>query len=101
MLNKLNKTERALQVDVGFIGAIRAAARERACAVCGALFIPRPAQVAAGRGVYCSQACHGKVAPQHLAVMGWHGQKRAWAVRKMTELDALAVTVERLMKGDV
>lgn len=52
--------ERALQVDAGFIGAIRAAARERACAVCGAFFIPRPAQVAAGRGIYCSQACHGK-----------------------------------------
>ena len=31
-----------------------------------------------------------------------HGQvRRATAVRKMTELDALAVTVERLMKGDV
>jgi hypothetical protein len=28
--------------------------------------------------------------------MGWHGQKRAWAVRKMDELDALAVTIERL-----
>ncbi len=29
-------------------------------------------------------------------IMGWHGQKRAWAVRKMDELDALAVTIERL-----
>jgi hypothetical protein len=28
--------------------------------------------------------------------MGLHGQKRAWAIRKMDELDALAVTVERL-----
>lgn len=28
---------------------------------------------------------------------GIHGQRRAWAVRKMTELDALAVTVRRLM----
>jgi hypothetical protein len=28
--------------------------------------------------------------------MGWHGQKRAWAVRKMDELDALAVTIARL-----
>ena len=27
---------------------------------------------------------------------GWHGQKRAWTVRKMDELDALAVTLERL-----
>ena len=30
------------------------------------------------------------------AVLGWHGQKRAWAVRKMDELDALGVTLRRL-----
>ena len=29
---------------------------------------------------------------------GWHGQRRAWAVRKMDELDALAVTIRRLMQ---
>jgi len=28
--------------------------------------------------------------------LGWHGQKRAWAVRKMDELDALAITLMRL-----
>ena len=28
---------------------------------------------------------------------GWHGQKRAWKLRKMVELDALAVTIERLL----
>lgn len=31
------------------------------------------------------------------ALMGWHGQKRAWAIRKMDELDALAKTIERLL----
>lgn len=30
-------------------------------------------------------------------VMGWHGQKRMWAIRKMDELDALNVTLQRLM----
>ena len=30
--------------------------------------------------------------------MGWHGQKRAWAIRKMTEIDALNVTVGRLVR---
>lgn len=30
------------------------------------------------------------------SLMGWHGQKRAWAIRKMDELDALARTIERL-----
>ena len=31
------------------------------------------------------------------AVMGWHGQKRMWAIKKMDELDALNVTIERLL----
>jgi hypothetical protein len=30
-------------------------------------------------------------------VLGLHGQRRAWMVRKMDEIDALAVTVERLV----
>ena len=29
-------------------------------------------------------------------VLGWHGQKRAWSIRKMGELDALNVTIKRL-----
>ena len=29
-------------------------------------------------------------------ILGWHGQKRAWIVRKMDELDALGVTIQRL-----
>jgi hypothetical protein len=32
--------------------------------------------------------------------MGWHGQKRAWAIAKMDELDALNVTIQRLLKSD-
>ena len=31
-------------------------------------------------------------------MMGWHGQKRAWAIRKMNELDALNVTIRRLIE---
>lgn len=27
---------------------------------------------------------------------GWHGQRRAWAVRKLTELDVLNDTIRRL-----
>jgi hypothetical protein len=30
-------------------------------------------------------------------VLGWHGQKRAWAVRKLDEIDALSVTIQRLL----
>jgi hypothetical protein len=29
-------------------------------------------------------------------VLGFHGQKRMWAIKKMEELDALNVTIERL-----
>ena len=32
-------------------------------------------------------------------VNGVHGQKRMWAVMKMDELDALAVTLRRLLTG--
>jgi hypothetical protein len=28
--------------------------------------------------------------------LGWHGQKRMWNIKKMDEIDALAITVERL-----
>ena len=31
------------------------------------------------------------------SILGWHGQKRAWAIRKMDEIDALNVTIERLI----
>lgn len=31
------------------------------------------------------------------AFNGWHGQRRLWSIKKMDELDALAVTVERLV----
>jgi hypothetical protein len=32
------------------------------------------------------------------ALMGWHGQKRMWAIKKMRELDALNVTIQRLLQ---
>jgi hypothetical protein len=32
--------------------------------------------------------------------MGWHGQKRMWAIKKMDELDALSVTISRIMEAD-
>lgn len=30
---------------------------------------------------------------------GWHGQKIMWRIMKMDELDALAVTIERMAKN--
>jgi hypothetical protein len=32
-------------------------------------------------------------------INGIHGQKRMWAVKKMNELDALNVTIQRLMEN--
>jgi hypothetical protein len=32
------------------------------------------------------------------AIMGWHGQKRMWAIKKMDELDALDITIQRAIK---
>jgi cytochrome c5 len=57
-----------------------------------------------------SEAHHIKQGSQYLAValceschrgpiLGWHGQKRAWAVRKLDDIDALAVTVKRLLEA--
>ena len=57
-----------------------------------------------------SEAHHIKQGEQYLCValcpechrgpfMGLHGQRRAWSIKKMDEIDALAVTVRRLMEG--
>ena len=32
-------------------------------------------------------------------VLGLHGQRRMWSIKKMTELDALNITLRRLMNG--
>jgi hypothetical protein len=29
--------------------------------------------------------------------MGWHGQKRMWAIKKMEMMDALDITVKRVI----
>ncbi|CAB4132654.1 hypothetical protein UFOVP259_63 [uncultured Caudovirales phage] len=34
------------------------------------------------------------------ALMGWHGQKRAWALHKMDEMDALNITIKRLIENN-
>ena len=33
------------------------------------------------------------------SMLGWHGQKRAWAIRKMDENDALNVTIQRAVEA--
>lgn len=32
------------------------------------------------------------------ALLGWHGQRRMWAMKKMEEIDALNITVMRVIE---
>lgn len=32
------------------------------------------------------------------ALLGWHGQRRMWAMKKMEEIDALNVTIKRVIE---
>lgn len=65
------------------------------CSVCGAHPPSEAHHMKQGQQFTCVALC-----PEchRGALLGWHGQKRAWAVRKMDELDALAVTVEGLCR---
>lgn len=85
MNNKLSNTERRHLARV----------KDLACSVCDA---PGP-----------SEAHHIKQGSQYLCValcedchrgstMGLHGQRRMWAIKKMDELDALQVTLQRLLR---
>lgn len=63
------------------------------CSVCD---VPGPSEahhVRQGLHYACVALC---VDCHRGPVLGLHGQRRAWAVRKMDELAALAVTIERL-----
>lgn len=85
MNNTLNKRERLHLARV----------KELDCSVCDA---PGPSEahhVEQGLQYTCIALC---VDCHRGPIMGWHGQKRGWLIRKMTELDALNITIERLLK---
>ena len=86
MLNRLTNKERAHLAKV----------KELACSVCD---LPGP-----------SEAHHVKQGSQYTCIalcpechrdntLGWHGQRRMWSINKMDELDALNVTIRRLMEA--
>jgi len=65
------------------------------CSVCNE---PGPSDahhIKQGQHLTCVALC---VACHRPGFLGWHGEKRAWLVRKMDELDALAVTLARLFE---
>ena len=68
--------------------------KELPCSVCDA---PGPSDahhVKQGLQYTCVALC--KECHQG-SFLGWHGQKRAWSIRKMDEIDALNKTIERLV----
>jgi hypothetical protein len=81
--NKINAAERRHLALV----------KELPCSVCDA---PGPSDahhVKQHRQYTCVALC--KSCHQG-SLMGWHGQRRAWAIAKMDELDALNITIRRL-----
>jgi hypothetical protein len=84
MNNKLNNAERRHLARV----------KELACSLCDT---PGPSEahhLEQGLQYTCIALC---VDCHRGPVMGWHGQKRMWAIKKMTEIDALNITIGRLV----
>jgi len=85
MNNKLNKEERIHLATI----------KELPCSVCDA---PGPSEahhIKQGLQYSCVALC---VDCHRGPVLGWHGQKRMWSIKKMDELDALNKTIENLFK---
>ena len=84
MNNKLNPAERRHLAMVKVLP----------CSVCDA---PGPSEahhIVQGLQYTCVALCpECHTGPR----MGWHGQRFAWKIRKMEEIDALNVTIKRLM----
>jgi hypothetical protein len=83
MNNQLNKKERLHLARV----------KELPCSVCDAVGPSEAHHVEQGLQYTCVALC---IECHRGPVMGWHGQKRGWLIRKMGELDALNVTIGRL-----
>jgi hypothetical protein len=84
MNNKLNQKERRHL----------AAVKSLQCSVCDA---PGPSEahhIEQGLQYTCVALC---VECHRGPILGLHGQRRMWAIKKMDELKALNVTLERLM----
>jgi hypothetical protein len=83
MNNKLNAKERLHLARV----------KSLPCSVCEASAPSEAHHYKQGLQYTCIALC---VDCHRNPVMGWHGQKRAWAINKMDEIDALNETIRRL-----
>lgn len=84
MNNKLNTAERRHLARV----------KELPCSVCGADGPSEAHHIVQGLQYICVALC----VDCHRGPLGWHGTKVLWRIHKMDELDALNVTLERIMK---
>lgn len=84
MNNKLSKKEKEHLAKV----------KSLPCSVCDAAPPSDAHHIKQGSQYICVALC--KDCHQN-SLLGWHGQKRAWLIRKMDELDALNVTIRRLL----
>lgn len=86
MNNKLNNAERAHLARV----------KELPCSVCDEHGPSEAHHVVQGLQYTCIALCPDCHRGQ---LNGIHGQRRMWAIKKMTEMDALNVTLQRMMYG--
>ena len=84
MNSKMNAKERT------WVGMVK----EQPCSVCGQHGPSDAHHIKQGLHwtvVALCKSCHQG------SMMGWHGQKRAWAIAKMDELDALNETIKNVV----
>lgn len=84
MNNRLNNAERRHLARV----------KELPCSLCNADGPSEAHHIEQGLQYTCIALCPDC----HRGPQGWHGTKVLWRIRKMNELDALNVTLERLSK---
>lgn len=83
MNNKLSEAERRHLARV----------KELPCSLCDTPGVSEAHHIEQGLQFTCVALCPDC---HRGPILGWHGQKRMWSIKRMTELDALNVTLDRL-----
>lgn len=87
MNNRLSTRERAHLARV----------KQLPCSVCDQVGPSEAHHVEQGRQYTCVALCTDC---HRGSRNGWHGQKAMWRIKKMGEIDALNVTIKRLMEHE-
>jgi hypothetical protein len=86
MLNRLNDRQRRHLAKV----------KELPCSVCDAIGPSDAHHLEQHQQYTCVALCKSCHQDSRL---GWHGEKAMWRIKKMSELDALNITIQRLLGG--